>query len=369
MEYRIPVTQPFVPPLEEVYPYLQRIWAARTLTNNGPLQAEFETALQNFLGVEYVAVVCNATIGLMLAQRALDVSGEIITTPYSFVATAQAIEWAGNTPVFADVSPHDLNIDPHAIEAAITDKTVAIMPLHCYGNNADIEAISLIAERNNLKVIYDACHSFGAQDEGGGVARHGDASVFSLHATKVFNTFEGGLVVCKSKEAKEKIDLLKNFGFEGPHRVATIGLNGKMSEFNSAVGLAGLPYFEVNREKREKLDSLYRSLLAGIPSITCQVLGLRKPNFAYFPIYVSERFPLQRDELADLLLSHGYYCRKYFSPIIPAFDAFKGKGIELEKLAVAENAARKVLCLPLYTDLEEAEVRRISEIITSAALV
>ena len=243
------VTKPFLPPLEEILPSLEQVWSTGILTNNGHLHSTLENELSNFLGVPHVSLFCNATTALMVAQKALGLSGDFITTPYSFVATTHAFSWTGMNPIFVDVRSDCMTLDPEKIESAITASTTAILPVHCYGNTCDVVAIREVAEKHNLKIIYDACHSFGVDDGNGSALRHGDFSVVSFHATKVFNTFEGGLRDITSAEQKNRIDLLRNFGFVDEVTVDAVGINGKMSEFNAAVGLAQLNHFERITEK------------------------------------------------------------------------------------------------------------------------
>ena len=252
------VTQPYLPPLEEFMPYLQQIWDSRILTNGGPLHQQLEQALCDYLGVKHIALFNNGTIALVTALQALGLSGEVITTPYSFVATAHALLWNGLTPVFVDIEPRTLNLDPAKIEAAITPKTTAILPVHCYGNPCDVDAIQAIADRHGLKVIYDAAHAFGVEDAGGSILRHGDLSVLSFHATKVFNTFEGGAIVCPDVATKRRIDELKNFGIMDEVTVTAAGLNGKMSEINAAAGLLQLKYIDQMLRHRAEVYRIYR---------------------------------------------------------------------------------------------------------------
>ncbi len=252
------VTQPFLPPLEEFIPYLEQIWTNKMLTNDGPFHQQLERALCEHLGVEHIALFTNGTIALVTALQALRVTGEVITTPYSFVATSHSLLWNGIKPVFVDIDPNTLNLDPAKIEAAITPHTTAIMPVHCYGHPCDIEAIQNIADIYNLKVIYDAAHAFGVEDAKGSVLRHGDLSVLSFHATKVFNTFEGGAIVCPDAKTKVRIDHLKNFGHVGEVTVVSPGINGKMSEFNAALGLLQLKYIDQALARRKAIDAKYR---------------------------------------------------------------------------------------------------------------
>ena len=359
------VTKPFLPPLEEVIPYLERIWSTGVLSNNGPIHQDLERALEDYLGVPHVSLFCNATIALITAQQALGISGEVITTPYSFVATSHALTWMGNHPIFVDIDPVSLTLDPAKIESAITDRTRAIMPLHCYGNTCSVDAIQSIAEKYSLKVIYDACHSFGVQDDGGSVLRHGDISVVSFHATKVFNTFEGGILVSNHIDIKEKVDHLKNFGFVNETSVVEAGINGKMSEFNAAVGLTQLGHMPMILSKRAALDELYRKLLAPVPGVTCYTqIGQVRKNYAYFPIFLDPEYPLSRDSLYEAMRKKGIFPRRYFYPLIPQFEMYRNiPSGDLVNLPEAKKASEKVLCLPLYPDLEHAEVARICDII------
>lgn len=361
----ITVTKPFLPPLEDLRPYLERIWDTQILSNNGPLHQELERSLEKILGVQHVSLFCNATVALIVAQQALGISGEVITTPYSFVATSHSLHWMGNKPVFADIDPASLTLDPAQVEKAITADTQAIMPLHCYGNTCDVEALQLIADKHGLSIIYDACHSFGVEDAGGSVLRHGDLSVVSFHATKVFNTFEGGLLVCHTAEMKEKVDNLKNFGFLDETVVVEAGINGKMSEFNAAVGLAQLPYLSSILAAREQIDHLYRERLEGIAGLTCfPVVRQTKKNFAYFPVFVEEGFPIERDSLYQKLRDKGVYPRRYFYPLISDFDMYRDiPSAAAEKLPMARMRSKQVICLPLYPDLSHDDVHQICDII------
>lgn len=362
----INVTKPHLPPLEEVLPLLEEIWASGVLSNNGPFHVQLESALQEALNIGPVSLFCNATIALITAQQALNIQGEVITTPYSFVATTHALRWMQNTPVFVDIEPTSLCIDPAKIEAAITDQTSAIMPLHCYGNTCDTDAIEQIADRYGLKIIYDACHSFGVEDDDGSVLRHGDISVVSFHATKVFNTFEGGLLVAGDDALKQKIDHLKNFGFVDETTVIEAGLNGKMSEFNAAVGLVQLNHLEQVRSARANLDALYRRLLAPVEGITCvEPLRQTKRNYAYFPVLIDYNFRLSRDQLYDRLKQRGVFARRYFYPLISSFPMYSHlTSSHPANLPIATDISQRIICLPLYPDLPESDVERICSIIS-----
>ncbi len=361
------VTRPFLPPLEDFTPYLQRIWESRVLTNGGPFHQELERRLAGHLGVPQVALTNNATTALIVALEALGLSGEVITTPYSFVATSHALLWSGLTPVFADIDPVTLNLDPAAIEAAITPRTSAILPVHCYGHPCDVEAIEAIAKRHGLAVIYDAAHAFGVRHRGRSLLSYGDLSVLSFHATKVFNTFEGGAIVCGDEARKDRIDKLKNFGIDGETSVVGIGLNGKMSEFNAALGLVQLQHIDAALARRQRIDVLYREGLHGIPGIAClSDAGEDKANYAYFPILVGPDYPLVRDALDDALKREGIRPRRYFYPLISDYPLYRDlPSARRDALPVAAETADRVLCLPIYPDLEEAVVRRVIETIAN----
>ena len=296
MKKPIYVTQPYLPPLEEFIPYLEKIWDSKILTNCGPMHQQLEQALRDYLGVEHIALFNNGTIALLTALQSLRITGEVITTPYSFVATAHSLLWNGIKPVFVDIDRKTLNLDPPKIEAAITPQTTAIMPVHVYGNPCDVEAISKIADNYNLKVIYDAAHAFGVQDAGGSILRHGDLSVLSFHATKVFNTFEGGAIICPDAKTKKRIDHLKNFGFVDEVTVVAPGINGKMSEINAAFGLLQLQHIEQVLAQRKAINQRYRELLKDVKGIgVVEDARQTLANYSYFPILVEADYPLSRD--------------------------------------------------------------------------
>lgn len=361
------VTQPHLPPLEEFLPYLEKIWASKILTNCGPFHHQLETALCQYLGVEHLALFTNGTLALVTALQALRINGEVITTPYSFVATAHSLLWNGIKPVFADIDPHTLNLDPAKIEAAITPQTTAIMPVHCYGHPCDVEAIQSIADRYNLKVIYDAAHSFGVKDEGGSILRHGDLSVLSFHATKVFNTFEGGAIICRDAKTKHHIDHLKNFGFVDEITVTAPGINGKMSEFNAALGMLQLKYIDQALVRRKEIDAAYRARLKDVKGIRClKDAGEKVANYAYFPILIEADYPLSRDELCQKFRDKNIHPRRYFYPLISDFPMYRGMpSANKANLPVATNAAALVLCLPIYPDLDMLVLDEITRFIVA----
>ncbi|MBC7572829.1 MAG: DegT/DnrJ/EryC1/StrS family aminotransferase [Herminiimonas sp.] len=362
------VTQPHLPPLAEFLPYLEKIWDSRVLTNGGPFHAQLEAALCDYLGVEHLALFTNGTIGLITALQALRITGEVITTPYSFVATAHSLVWNGIKPVFVDVHPDTLNLDPARIEAAITPQTTAIMPVHCYGHPCDVDAIEKIADNYNLKVIYDAAHAFGVKCHCGSVLTHGDLSVLSFHATKVFNTFEGGAIICPDAKTKVRIDHLKNFGFVDETIVVAPGINGKMSEFNAALGLLQLKGIDAALARRREVDALYRRLLPEIKGI--RILsdsGEHTSNYAYFPVMVEDDYPLSRDGLYTRLREQNIFSRRYFYPLITDFPMYRGlPSAQAENLPVATAAARKALCLPIYPGLTDEDVYRVVDCLRSA---
>lgn len=363
------VTRPHLPALERLVPFLEEIWDSRVLSNGGPLHKRLEAALAEYLGVEHIALFANATLALVAAQRALGVSGEVITTPYSFVATAHSVLWSGAEPVFVDIDPETLNLDPARIEAAITARTTAILPVHCYGRPCDVAAIQRIADAHGLQVIYDAAQAFGVRCDGGSVLRHGDLSVLSFHATKVFNTFEGGAIVCPDAKSKAWIDRFKNFGFVDEVTVAMLGLNGKMNELQAAVGLAQLPQVDAQIERRRRIDARYRAALAGVRGIRCLPAAPRTVgNHTSFPILVGDGYPISRDRLYATLKEQGVHGRRYFFPLITDFPMYRGlPSAAPDNLPVATRAARQVICLPIYPDLAPADVDRICDLIAGAS--
>ncbi len=361
------VTRPYLPPLEEFVPYLEEIWKNKILTNGGAFHQQLESELCNYLGVKCAALFSNGTLGLITALQALRVTGEVITTPYSFVATTNALHWNGNKPVFVDVEPETLNINPEKIEAAITPQTTAILAVHCYGNPCNTQAIEKIAENYNLRVIYDACHAFGVEDDGGSVLRHGDLSVVSFHATKVFTTFEGGAIICPDQRTKLRIDHLKNFGIVDDVTVVAPGINGKMNEVSAAFGLLQLKYIDQLLQKRAAIDARYRALLQEVKGIRClPQTAQKKCNYAYFAVLVGDEYPISRDDLHFRLKNIGINGRRYFYPLISDFPMYRGlQSARKDNLPVASEATRQVLCLPIYPDLQVVEVEQICDFISS----
>jgi dTDP-4-amino-4,6-dideoxygalactose transaminase len=351
------VTEPYLPPLEEFIPYLEKIWDSKTLTNGGPFHQQLEQALCDYLGVKHIALFANGTLALVTALQTLRITGEVITTPYSFVATAHSLLWNGIKPVFVDIDPSTLNLNPDKIEAAITPQTTAIMPVHCYGHPCDVKQIQNIADNYGLKVIYDAAHAFAVQNEKGSILNYGDLSILSFHATKVFNTFEGGAIICPDAKTKQRIDHLKNFGFVDEVTVVAPGINGKMSEINAALGLLQLQHVDEVIAQRKRIDSAYRESLQNVKGIRCLSNAGYKANYSYFPIMVEADYPLSRDELYQKLKEQNIYARRYFYPLISDFPMYRGlQSATSSNLPVAKKAASEVICLPIYPNLSDEEL-------------
>jgi dTDP-4-amino-4,6-dideoxygalactose transaminase len=359
------VTQPQLPMLEEFIPYLANIWKSKILTNNGPYHQQLEQALCDYLGVKHISLLANGTLGLVTALQTLRITGEVITTPYSFVATAHSLLWNAIKPVFVDIDPVTLNLDPDKIKAAITPQTTAILPVHCYGHPCDVDRIQKVADNYGLKVIYDAAHAFGVQCQGGSVLNHGDLSVLSFHATKVFTTFEGGAIVCPDAKTKQRVDHLKNFGFVDETIVVAPGINGKMSEFNAALGLLQLKGIDAALQRRKVIDARYRDGLAGVKGIHClSDAGEKVANYAYFPILVRPEYPLNREGLYQKLRDKGIYARRYFYPLISDFPMYRGlPSAAQSNLPVASKAASEVICLPIYPALSNEQVGAVIELL------
>ena len=367
MEKPIYVTQPSLPELEEFIPYLKQIWDNKILTNNGPMHQQLERELASFLGIPYISLFANGTLALVTALQALRITGEVITTPYSFVATTHSLWWNNIKPVFADIEPKFGNIDPDKIEAAITPKTTAIMPVHVYGNPCHVEQIQKIADIYGLKLIYDAAHAFGVKYKGGSILNYGDLSILSFHATKVFNTFEGGAIISHDSATKQRIDYLKNFGFAGETTIMAPGINSKMNEVQAAMGLLQLKSFEGSIEKRKTVADTYRELLKGIQGIAM----LSEPedtisNYAYFPIFVNEKeYGMSRDQLYEKLKQNNIYGRRYFYPLISEFSMYKDlESSAQNNLPIAHKIANKVICLPIYSELEIKDIKKVANIIS-----
>ena len=356
------VTQPALPDLQEFIPYLEQIWKNKVLTNNGPFHKQLEKELAEFLGVPFISLFANGTLALVTALQVLRITGEVITTPYSFVATTHSLWWNNIKPVFVDIEPRFCNLDPEKIEAAITPRTTAILPVHVYGNPCNVERIQEIADIYGLKVIYDAAHTFGVKYNGQSICNYGDLSILSFHATKVFNTMEGGAVISHDAATKKRIDYLKNFGFAGETTIVMHGINSKMNEMQAALGLLQLKHYHANTQKRKEIVDTYRNGLKHIKGIT--VLpepGKTKPNYAYFPVFIDENeYGISRDELYEKLKQNGIYGRRYFYPLISVFSMYKTLESAIPgNLKVAEMIADQVICLPIYPELSLTVVKEV----------
>lgn len=363
---KIYLTQPYLPPLEDFLPYLEKIWKSKWLTNNGDFHKQFEKELAEYLGVKYISLFTNGTLALVTALQTLKITGEVITTPFSFVATTHSLWWNNIKPIFVDIEPNTFNLDPDKIESAITPNTTAILPVHVYGNPCNVEKIQNIADTYGLKIIYDACHAFGVKLNGESVLNFGDLSVLSFHATKVFTTFEGGAIVCKDEATKKRIDFLKNFGFAGETTVVAPGINAKMNEFQAALGVLQLKHVDKAIEERKKVADLYREMLNGINGIRFldDIDGV-KHSYSYFPILIDEKeFGVSRDAVYEEFKKQNIMVRRYFYPLISQFPAYKGlESAKPENLPVAEEITKKILCLPIYPGLRNQDIEKIVFII------
>jgi len=360
------VTSPLLPSLAEYTPYLQDIWDRKWLTNNGHYHQELEKKLCEYLGIEHLSLFTNGTLPLITALQAMRITGEVITTPYSFVATAHSIWWNGLKPVFVDIEEKTGNINPVLIESAITPATTAIMPVHVYGNPCDTQAIQDVADRYGLAVIYDAAHAFGVEVNEESILNFGDMSSLSFHATKTYNTVEGGALVVKDARTKKRIDYLKNFGFADEVTVVAPGINSKMDELRAAYGLLNLKLIDDAIEKRKQITDAYREFLRDVKGISFfEDLPNVRHNYSYFPIFVDEKeFGMSRDALYQKLKDNGIFGRRYFYPLISDFPVYKGLPSSApERLPVARKMASEVICLPIYAGLAENDVKRILEII------
>jgi Predicted pyridoxal phosphate-dependent enzyme apparently involved in regulation of cell wall biogenesis len=358
----ITVTSPLLPDLDELNVYLKDIWNRRWLTNNGYYHQELEKALCEYLKVPYISLFTNGTIPLLCALQALRITGEVITTPYSFVATTHSLWWNNIKPVFVDIDPETCNIDPNKIEAAITPNTTAIMPVHVYGKPCDTKRIQEIADKYGLKVIYDAAHAFGVEVNGKSILEEGDISTLSFHATKVYNTIEGGALICHDEKTKQRIDHLKNFGFSDETTVIAPGINGKMDEIRSAYGLLNLKQVDKAIASRQHVANRYREALSEVEGITFMddIINVRNNN-SYFPIFIDkEKYGMTRDELYFKMKSQNILGRRYFYPLISEFSTYKGlPSARKENLPVANRIADTVICLPMYHALTEDDIDRV----------
>lgn len=366
MSKKILVTQPALPPLDEFMPYLQKIWDNKWLTNNGPFHQQFEKELAEYLGIKYLSLFSNGTLALITALQALRITGEVITTPFSFVATTHSLWWNNIKPVFVDIEDKYFNLDPKRIEAAITPQTTAIMPVHVYGNPCEVEEIQRIADIYGLRVIYDAAHVFGVNKNGQSILNWGDMSILSFHATKTYNTIEGGAIICQDERTKQRIDLLKNFGFRDEVTVIEPGINAKMNELQAAYGLLQLKHVDTYINKRKQRVKLYRQLLKDVEGIRCLAdMPDVRHTYCYFPIRVNTaKYGISRDDLYFKLQESDIFGRRYFYPLITDFPTYSGlPSAKADNIPVATQAAKEVLCLPLYPDLELDAVEKICELI------
>lgn len=362
----ITVTSPLLPDLNEFNEVLKEIWSSKWITNNGSFHKQLEKELAAYLKVPYISLFTNGTLPLLTALQALRITGEVITTPYSFVATTHSIWWNGCKPVFVDIDPATGNIDPDKIEAAITPKTTAIMPVHVYGKPCDTKRIQDIADKYGLKVIYDAAHAFGVEVNGESILNAGDLSTLSFHATKVYNTIEGGAMVMQDEKTKQRIDYLKNFGFAGETTVVGPGINSKMDEMRSAYGLLNLKQVDNAIEARHKVAVRYRDVLRNVEGVTFfdDMPGVRH-NYSYFPIFIdSEKYGMTRDALYEKMKAANVLGRRYFYPLISEFSTYRGlESARPENLPNAHKMADSVLCIPMHHELSEEDIQRILDVI------
>lgn len=362
----ITVTSPLLPDLDELNVMLKEIWDSKWITNNGSFHQQLEKELAKYLGVPYISLFTNGTLPLLTALQALRITGEVITTPYSFVATTHSIWWNGCKPVFVDIDLATGNIDPAKIEAAITPKTTAIMPVHCYGKPCDTVAIQEIADKYGLKVVYDAAHAFGVKVNGESILNAGDMSTLSFHATKVYNTLEGGALVMQDEKTKKRIDYLKNFGFAGEIEVVAPGINSKVDEVRAAYGLLNLKQVDAAIEARHQVAIKYRNALRGVEGITFMddMPGVTH-NYSYFPMFVdTEKYGITRDELYFKMKADGVLGRRYFYPLISEFSTYRGLPSSVkENLPNAHRMADSVICLPMHHALSKEDTDRVIETI------
>ena len=364
----ITVTSPLLPSLDEFNGLLKEIWESKWITNNGAFHQRLEDELCKYLGVPYISLFTNGTLPLITALQAMHITGEVITTPYSFVATTHALWWNGIKPVFVDIDPCTGNIDPSKIEAAITPRTTAIMPVHVYGKPCNVEAIQEIADKYGLKVIYDAAHAFGVEVNGKSIINAGDMATLSFHATKVYNTVEGGALVMHDEKTKKRIDYLKNFGFAGETEVVAPGINSKMDEIRSAYGLLNLRQVDAAITARQKVAIAYRKALRNVDGISFwnDMPGVRH-NYSYFPIFIdAEKYGMTRDELYIKMRGKGIWGRRYFYPLISEFSTYRGlESANPTNLPQATKMANSVICLPMHHALSEEDIQRTTDCVTN----
>lgn len=360
------VTQPALPPLEEFTEMLKKIWDNKVLTNNGPFHKQFESELADYLGVKYLSLFANGTLALVTALQALRITGEVITTPYSFVATTHSLWWNNIKPVFADIERDFFNLDPGKVEAAITPQTTAIMPVHVYGNPCDVDKFQKLADTYGLKLIYDAAHAFGVKVNNQSILNYGDLSILSFHATKAFTTVEGGAIICHDEKTKQRIDYLKNFGFADETTVIAPGINAKMNELQAAMGILQLKYVDSYLEKRKEIAYFYREKLTDLKGIRIlNDIENIKHSYSYFPVLVDKNeYGISRDELYEKLKQFNIYGRRYFYPLISSFPTYRGlASASRNNLPVATQVADQIICLPIYPHIELEHLNRIISVI------
>lgn len=358
------VTRPQLPPLDEYIEFLKEIWESQHLTNNGPLHNQLEDELKKHLNVEHISLFNNGTSALIAALGVSSLRGEVITTPFSFLATSHSILWNNLTPVFVDIEPNGFNIDPAQVEKAVTTKTSAVLGVHCYGHPCNNKRLEAICQKNGLRLIYDAAHAFDVKSQGKSILNFGDLSALSFHATKVFNTFEGGAVVCHSADMKEKLDQYKNFGLNSLGDAPQIGINGKMSEPCAAMGLALLKYRNTSLEKSSQIHRFYTDSLSKINGVRLiPYADDLEPNYSYFPIVLESNYSVNRDQLLDLLFEEKIFAKKYFSPSLTQISSYKDRFRVYGSTNIADKMTERVLCLPMYPDLPTGEAKRIIEVI------
>jgi dTDP-4-amino-4,6-dideoxygalactose transaminase len=362
------VTRPYLPELSDFVKYLEQIWARKILSNDGPFHQELEQALASYFQVPHISLFANGMLALMAALKALEVEGEVITTPFSFPASTHCLSWCGLAPVFSDIERGTFTLDPEKIEQCITPRTRAILPVHVYGNPCRVQEIEDIAERHGLKVLYDAAHAFGVNYQGESLLNQGDASMLSFHATKIFNTFEGGAVVCKDYAVKKRMDTLRNHGIADEVTIEVPGLNAKMNEVQAAMGLLQLKDVDKRIQKLEALANLYRGLLGECPGLSLghDMPGVRH-NYSYFPVLIDEaEFGMTRDSVYHELKKQGIYSRRYFYPLISDLPTYRHlPSANKSNLSNAQLISGQILCLPIYADLEASMVERICDSIAT----
>jgi dTDP-4-amino-4,6-dideoxygalactose transaminase len=360
------VARPVLPPLAEYMEHLEDIWESCQLTNGGAKHRKLETELARHLGTEHLSLFNNGTIALVVACQALRLSGEVITTPFTFPATPHVLSWNGITPVFADIDPETMNLDPNKIEALITNRTTAILAVHVYGTPCDVEAIQRIADTHGLRVIYDGAHAFGTEIGGKPIVDYGDATMLSFHATKLFHTAEGGAMVVRDRETKNRIDLLKNFGIQNEFEVRMPGINGKMSELQAAMGLSVLGLIDQERNHRQKIWNVYFSKLGDIPGLVLPTMpGVSKNSMQYFSIRLDEKCNIRRDDLYEELKQYNIYTRKYFYPLCSDYSCYRMlPSSDPHHLPVANRLAGQVLCLPFHSGIDSDDAERICDTIS-----